>query len=73
MMVNVLLFEIIPDLGNIKHVFFDIVVENKKFSGKDVCFFLSYSIFYAIDQMLSSFIRFLDLENVCLETKIMCL
>ena len=35
--------------------------------------FLSYCILCVLDHILSYCIRFLDLENVCLDIKIMCL
>jgi len=35
--------------------------------------FLSYCILYVLDHILSCLTGFLDLENVCLDSKIMCL
>jgi len=35
--------------------------------------FLSYCILYVLDHILSCPTGFLDLENICLDTKIMCL
>jgi len=35
--------------------------------------FLSYCILYVLDHILSSPTGFLDLKNLCLDTKIMCL
>ena len=43
------------------------------FQVKMFVFFLSFCILYELDHILSYCIRFIDLENVCLDTKIMCL
>ena len=44
-----------------------------RFQVKMFGLFFSYCILCVLDHILSYCIRFLDLKNVCLDTKIMCL
>ena len=60
------------DRSNISHALFLTVVE-KSFQVKMFGLFLSYCTLYVLYHILSCPTGFLDLENVCLDTKIMCL
>jgi len=55
------------------HMLCSIQLKKEDYQVKMFGFFLSCCILHVLDHILSYCIRFLDLENVCLETKFMCL
>jgi len=60
------------DLCNMT-MLYSVQLLKKDFQVKMFGIFLSCCILYVLDHILSYCIGFLDLENVCLDTKIMCL
>jgi len=55
------------------HTLCSIQLLKKRFQVKIFGLFLSYFMLYVLDHILSYCFRFIDLENVCLDTKIKCL
>ena len=59
-------------LETIANCYISAVRQYDRYPSDSSCF-LSCCILYVLDHILSYCIRFLDLENVCLDTKVMCL